>query len=128
MQPPGGVVLPGRRRGSIPGMRSALTPLLVAGLAAAWCLAQALDSGLVAAVTAAVTLWAAAVPACRRRRPGSPLSLVLAGMVLVVGVSLVMPVLLPTSAPAVLVVQIGIALLLALLLPALYAATFDHEP
>ena len=107
-------------------MRRLAYPAVALTLALAWCAAQALDSGWLAAAVCVLSIPAACLPALARRPRRVATALVLAAMAAAVA-ALVAPLLLGLTGASALRLQLGFALVLTPLVPLAYAATFPRD-
>jgi hypothetical protein len=106
---------------------SKIVPWATLVLACAWCLAQALPSGAMAAAVAVAAIWLTAALALRRRPPRR-LARALAAMMAVLSGGLMALLLMPGTGSLAVLIQLALVLVLAPAAPAIYAATFsDHD-
>jgi hypothetical protein len=105
--------------------RSAIPPSACA-LALAWCTAQLLDSGWLAALVCVLAIPGACLPALVRRRRRAATATVLTAMAAAMA-ALLAPLLLGLDGAAALALQLSFALVLTPLVPLAYAATFPDD-
>jgi len=105
--------------------RSAL-PVTAAALALAWCTAQLVSSGWLAAAVCVLSIPAACLPALARRPGRAATTAVLGGMAAALA-ALIFPLLLGVTGASALALQLGFVVLLTPLAPLAYALTFPDD-